>query len=368
MINRHRPPTVLMTADCVGGVWSYAAGLCAFLPEIRFVLATMGPRARPAQRGEIARLDNVVLAESGYRLEWMTQAGGDFAQSRDWLVGLAERYDVDLIHINGYAHARLDTNRPVLVAAHSDVVSWWAAVHQCSAPSEWDRYREQVVAGLTAATRVVAPTAAVLHDLEQHYLPLEVKAEVVANGVDLAAFRPSTKRSVVLAAGRIWDAAKNLAALEEIAPGLAWPVEIAGDAEHPESGAATFANVRLLGQLRPAEMARQLGNASIFAAPAFYEPFGLTILEAAAAGCALVLGDIPSLRENWDGAAVFVDPQDRLALCFALNRLIANAGERIRLAMAARCRSRQLALDRMARAYLALYRDMARGPVCLETA
>ncbi len=32
--------------------------------------------------------------------------------------------------------------------------------------------------------------------------------------------------------------------------------------------------------------------------PARYEPFGLSVLEAALSGCALVLGDIPSLRES----------------------------------------------------------------------
>jgi glycosyltransferase involved in cell wall biosynthesis len=115
-------------------------------------------------------------------------------------------------------------------------------------------------------------------------------------------------------------------------------------------------------------MARQLGEASIFTAPALYEPFGLAILEAAASGCALVLGDIPSLRENWDGAAAFVDPDDRAALRSAINGLIANAGERVRLAMSAGCRARQFTLDRMASAYDALYRDLLRSGASLETA
>ena len=38
--------TVLMTADAVGGVWTYALGLCSALPDIRFVLAMMGPRSQ----------------------------------------------------------------------------------------------------------------------------------------------------------------------------------------------------------------------------------------------------------------------------------------------------------------------------------
>ena len=57
-------------------------------------------------------------------------------------------------------------------------------------------------------------------------------------------------------------------------------------------GSPACCNARPLGVLAPAELRRKLERAAIFAAPALYEPFGLGILEAAAAGCALVLGDI----------------------------------------------------------------------------
>jgi glycogen(starch) synthase len=342
--------------------------LCASLAEIRFVVATMGPRPRRAQRDEIARLGNVTLAESDCRLEWMADGGRDFAESRAWLTGLIERHNADVAHINGYAHARLGVDCPVLVAAHSDVLSWWEAVYKRAAPPEWNLYRERVTAGLTAAARVVAPTAAVLHDLERHYLRPDCAAEVIANGVELEAFPPMLKRPMIMAAGRIWDAAKNLAALDSVAPALAWPVEIAGDAEHPEGGAAKFSRVRLLGRLSPAQMAEHLGSASIFAAPARYEPFGLAILEAAAAGCALVLGDIASLREIWDGAAAFADPDDLSALQWAINRLIADVAKRNRLAAAAQHRARGFTLQRMARAYGALYSAMALHSVRLESA
>lgn len=363
-----RALTVLMTVDAVGGVWSYATRLCRALPEIRFVLATMGPRPLPPQYDEITSLDNTILVETSYSLEWMVSGSDDFAESCDRLVKLAEYYEADVIHVNGYAHARLGTDRPVLVVAHSDVLSWWRAVHKHSPPPEWDRYRERAAVGLAAATRIVAPAAAVLRDLERHYGWLESATKVIPNGVDLTAFPRSPKASVAMAAGRIWDAAKNLSLLEAIAPDLLWPVEIAGDVEHPEGGAARYANVRLLGRLSSAEMACELGRAAIFVAPARYEPFGLAILEAAAAGCALVLGDIPSLRENWDGAAVFVDPEDRSALTSAVNGLIANPRERSRVAAAVQRRAREFTLPRMARAYAALYRDMARTSARLEPA
>ena len=78
-----------MTADAVGGVWSYAVGLCRSLSEIRFVLATMGPRPRQAQRDAICEFENVTLVESDYRLEWMADGVVDFTESCDWLIDLS---------------------------------------------------------------------------------------------------------------------------------------------------------------------------------------------------------------------------------------------------------------------------------------
>jgi glycogen(starch) synthase len=363
-----RPPTVLMTADTVGGVWSYALSLCAALPQIRFVLATLGPRADAAQRAALARLGNVSLEESDWRLEWMVGAAADGAPARRWLADRTRHHAADLIHVNGYACARLDSVAPVVVVAHSDVLSWWRAVYGEAAPAEWDSYRRAVTEGLQAADRIVAPSRAALSDLARHYGRPMAPARVIANGVDLDLFRPLPKQAVVMAAGRIWDKAKNLAVLDTVAADLAWPVEIAGDSDHAAGSAPRLAQVRLLGRLDAAEMAHRLGVAAIFAAPARYEPFGLAILEAAASGCALVLGDIASLRENWEQAAIFVPPDDAMAWRAALARLIADPCERTRLQMAASRRARHLSIARTAKAYAALYRELLAIPAERETA
>src|SRR5207248_1474826 len=153
---------------------------------------------------------------------------------------------------------------------------------------------------------------------------------------------------VIMAAGRLWDAAKNLALLDDAAVQLDWPVEIAGDVTHPETGTAGLARARLLGRLSPPDLAARLAAAAIYAAPARYEPFGLGILEAAASACALVLGDIPSLREIWHGAALFVDPGDPGSLTDALQHLIGNCRDRERLAEAALQRAGNYSQARMA--------------------
>ena len=82
----------------------------------------------------------------------------------------------------------------------------------------------------------------------------------------------------------------------------------------------------------------------IFVSPAKYEPFGLAVLEAAQAGCALVLNEIPTFRELWDGAAVFAEADDQTALCAAIGCLIDDPARRRAIGAAAQDRARRYTL------------------------
>jgi glycosyltransferase involved in cell wall biosynthesis len=164
------------------------------------------------------------------------------------------------------------------------------------------------------------------------------------------------KLPMVLAAGRVWDEAKNLRLLDEIAPTLPWPIEIAGNTTHPERGEIALHDARAVGLLDRDALRRHVASAAIYAAPALYEPFGLGILEAAAAGCALLLGDIPSLRENWHAAAILLPPGEPAHWRDAVLRLIDDGDERERLGKAAQAQARRFTLARMADRYRALYR------------
>ena len=193
-----------------------------------------------------------------------------------------------------------------------------------------------------------------LHSIEQHYGHLP-DTRVIYNGRSRRMFGPGRKEEIILSVGRIWDEAKNIAALARVAESLSWPVCVAGEEEHPEGGSSVVANVIRMGQLPPRRLASWFAAASIYALPARYEPFGLTILEAAMSGCALVLGDIPSLRELWEGAALFVPPDDTAALGRTLTTLCAERELREQLAEKALERSRVFSSARMTTEYLAAY-------------
>src|SRR3954462_14350571 len=100
-----RPHRILMTADAVGGVWTYALELSRGLAArgVDVILATMGPRPSSEQRAAVAALGNVTLCESDFRSEWMIDPWADVARAGEWLLKLEREHAPDLIHLNGYA-------------------------------------------------------------------------------------------------------------------------------------------------------------------------------------------------------------------------------------------------------------------------
>jgi glycogen synthase len=357
----HGITRLLMTADAVGGVWPYALDLTRAYRAggVEVTLAVLGPEPTAAQRAAAQRAGLDLVHRPG-RLEWMPEAWADVDLAGEWLLGLAERTRPDVVHLNGYAHAALPWQAPAIVVAHSCVRTWWRAVRGSEAPAEWTIYTRRVRAGLRGAATVVAPSRAMLQGLREEY-GREFTGQVIPNGSSAlpGPVAPPVKEPFVLASGRLWDEAKNITAVCDVAPSLPWPTCVAGDAAHPCGGRFEAGNsVRLLGRLPAAEMGRWLRRAAIFVSPARYEPFGLCVLEAAAAGCALVLGDIPSLRENWEGCAVFVPPDDRAALHRAITRLAGDNRRRARLAASARARARHFTVGAMADRYRRLYRHL----------
>jgi glycosyltransferase involved in cell wall biosynthesis len=103
-------------------------------------------------------------------------------------------------------------------------------------------------------------------------------------------------------------------------------------------------------------MAAHMAQSAVFAAPARYEPFGLSILEAALSGCALALGDISTLRELWEGAAIFVHPDDESGWVRALSLLTDNPSLAADYGARARERAVRYSAERMAAEYLDAYR------------
>lgn len=347
---------LLMTTDTQGGMWTYAVDLARALGAhgVEVVLATMGARLTPDQAHTAGTVPLLRVMESTFRLDWMAGAWEEAAKSGDWLLELEQAFKPDIVHLNGCVHGALPWRAPSLVVGHSCMLSWWRAVKKHATPAEWQRYLEGSRGVLRAAALVVAPTRVTLNALKFYYGPFR-HSRVIHHGRDPRMFRASDKEPFVFASGRLWDEAKNIAALNRVAPRLAWPVYVAGEERHPGGDEAPNSGVRGTGRLSSEAVSDWMGRAAVYAMPARYEPFGMSVLEAGLSGCALVLGDIPSLREIWDDAAVFVPHHDDAALAATLRGLIDNRGRREALGHRAMTRAMLYTSERCGAAYLQAY-------------
>jgi glycogen synthase len=350
---------LLMTTDAVGGIWDFSLQLAESVGDygLEVALVTMGPLPSESQKREVQRVPNITFYESTYRLEWMEDPWEDIAQAGKWLLELEQQLQPDLVHLNGYVHGALNWEAPVCLVGHSCVISWWNAVHHEPTPQSWSKYRLAVQKGIQHCDFLVAPSLSMLKMLERWYGQAPASS-VIYNGRSSQRFRPERKEPIVFSAGRVWDAAKNMGALIRCAGDLPWQFVMAGEGG---SEIALPSNFRALGKVPSNQIAKEMARASIYCLPARYEPFGLSVLEAALAGCALILSDIDSFRELWSGAALFVPPDDDRRLKQVLNDLITDDRLRENLARAAWERAQKYSLETMVSSYLRLYEHLQRS-------
>ncbi len=224
---------------------------------------------------------------------------------------------------------------------------------------------DAMAAGLARADAVVAPSRSFARMLLDAY-PAVPRLHVVHNGRTPLACRrtpaaaPPTAAPHVFTAGRLWDEAKGAGTLDVTARTLGAAIRAAGPVIGPNGAAFAGRALRLLGPLESAAMAGEFAAAAAFASAACYEPFGLAVLEAAQAGLPLVLSDIATHRELWDGAARFVPCGDAAGFCLALREVLDDASLAETLGQAARARAADLSADATASRTLAIHAAIAR--------
>jgi len=348
---------ILMTADTVGGVWTYTIDLCKALEPygVKVYLMTMGALISPQQNQELNGVSNIVLYESNYKLEWMQDAGEDVIKAREWISAAYKAIQPDILHFNNFGQTDGQWNCPVVTVYHSCVQTWWQAVKGERPPHDWDWYTDVLKRALNASDVVVAPSEGMLNQAENIFGKLR-SSRVIYNGRDIKLTIFKDKEPFILTAGRVWDEGKNIKSLCNVSKELPWLVYVAGNNVHPVTGAEPeLENVKFLGQLSSVKMQMYMKKASVFVMPSKYEPFGLAVLEAARASCALVLADIPTLREIWEDAALYFDPFDDETAKVAIRQLTDNAALREELAVKAQLRARKFTATRMAQEYYDLY-------------
>jgi glycosyltransferase involved in cell wall biosynthesis len=101
-------------------------------------------------------------------------------------------------------------------------------------------------------------------------------------------------------------------------------------------------------------------EAAVFLFPSLYEGFGLPVLEAMAAGLPVVSSDRGALPEVIGREGLVIDPEDPIAGCKAVLRILGDSELARNLSLSGHKRAREFTWERTGRLTLEAYREIAR--------
>jgi glycosyltransferase involved in cell wall biosynthesis len=277
------------------------------------------------------------------------------------MVRQAVKRRAEIVHAHAYGYF------PTFAATLGSALDGCALVitpHSDAGRPSWSKSLfDRVVPGLTLkkASRVIAVTQ---HEAV-HLTALGVdseKVEVIPNGVDIGEFaRPPKMRDgdepiIGLFVGRIDSDQKGLHTLVRavalLSTSLGLQIRLVGEdwgGTEPLRSLAQRLGVSdrltFVGKLSRAELVEEYAQAQFFVLPSIFEPFGIVLLEAMAAGLPVIasrVGGIPEIVE--DGrTGLLVEPGNPGSLAEALRHLCRD--EVLRKSMGRRAREHVMPYD-----------------------
>lgn len=211
--------------------------------------------------------------------------------------------------------------------------------------------------------------------LAQHHLGGTY--DVLFNGIDATAFSAratdgaaaAVDRPTILFLGR-HEPRKGLEVLLEAMAQLPDEVALWVAGEGPATAAlrrrwAHDRRISWLGPLDEADKVARLRKASVVCVPSLHgESFGVTLLEAMAAGTPVVASDLPGYRPLAAGGAALLTPPGRPEpLAATLRAVLTDPAVAARLRHLGCLQAQHYSIDHLARRYLAIYEALARASV-----
>jgi phosphatidylinositol alpha-mannosyltransferase len=205
-----------------------------------------------------------------------------------------------------------------------------------------------------AARRLTIRTAvsAAARDLAATYFPGDFS--ITPNGVDFdrfasgPTFRAVDEPPTVLFLSRL-EKRKGLDVLIRAVASISdVPVRLLVAGDGPERGAGESlarelgVDARFLGRVDQVDLPDVYRRASVYCAPGRgSESFGIVLLEAMAAGIAVVCSDLPGFRDVAGGTAILTPPGDHSALGDALRKVLTDEGLRTSMGEKSSARARE---------------------------
>lgn len=195
-----------------------------------------------------------------------------------------------------------------------------------------------------------------------------VEVEVIPNGIHTSQFRPTEKTKSILMCSRIFNFKGFQYAIQAIKDtALDWQVNLVGEGpylkELKKLAEGSKTTIKFWGWLDKSDpkFYELFGKSSIFVFPSEAENFPSVLLEAMAAGAAIITSNAGGCPEVVGEAGLLVPPKDTDAIRSGLNKLISSEQLRNRLSQAALERVKMFDWENVAGKYVDCYRRLIEG-------
>lgn len=290
--------------------------------------------------------------------------------SRRLALRMLKDHRIELIHGHSGTDFLLPQCVPTVTHVHgSCTTDWWRSwrlanpVRRLRHLVGYVHYVVPEKISIRKATHVIAVSETIRQEIINQYGFSPQDVTVVPNGVSETFFsadilKTPEDRARLLFVGRL-HRSKSIVEFKQCFVKVSnlnvqFVVVGGGPEESTMARLATKDHRLVLTGTVPHEDVLKIAKTNIFVFPSYYEGFGLAVLEAMAAGHAVVARDIPAVREVVGDARILC--RDVAQMIEAIRKLVADPEARFDLQLRARSRARLFSWERSARILLDIYR------------
>ena len=325
---------VLMTSSAERDIWQFTSLLVGQLAEHHAAsvlvvvlgrlpaesnIAFLCHRAHPDATVEVQNLDGPLDNEEH-------AAADQLAVTRSALRDLARQWGAQVIHANHFsAVAAGFESIPVLLTAHGDQCSKHSLVDGESPPQVEPGYVEMIRRSLMTASCVVAPSGFVADCLSRWFGYRGVVRVIPYAATPFPEAMEAERKIDVVTSGDLWAPSTNFVCFQAaaaLAPDLAFAaigplVPYGIQRTRPIAHSILFT-----GDASKAELNQMLANSKVYVSASTYDPTGVGSIQAALAGCRLLLSDSAFYRAIWGDRAAYFDARDVDSLLAGIRSLL----------------------------------------------